>query len=167
MTKEFEVTSDLYAAQGQRFGNYIIDIIVQVVVMVILEFVLIVICDQFEIYSVGEFFETTNRFEDYLIGAVITLLYYIPMEIFLSRSVGKYITGTVVVNEDGSKPDAQTIIKRSLCRIIPFDALSFLGGGRGWHDSISDTYVVSKKELEIHIKQFYDFEQIGNSQEEV
>lgn len=166
MAKEFEVTSDLHATQGQRFANYIIDLIVQIIVLVILEIVLVLICNSFGIYSVGEFLYETNRLEDYLLGAIITLLYYVPIELFSSRSIGKFLTGTIVVMEDGTKPDAQTIFKRTFCRLIPFDAFSFLGGdARGWHDSISNTYVVSKKELEVRMKQFYDFEQIGEKQQ--
>ena len=166
MAKEFEVTSDLYASQGQRFGNYIFDLIVQIMLMVALEIVIIVICNLLKIYSVEEFLSNTNRLEDYLLGIIITLMYYIPMEILLSRSVGKYITGTIVVLEDGTKPDAQTIIKRTFCRLIPFDGFSFLGGyARGWHDSLSYTYVVNKKDLEERMKQFYEFQQIGEQAE--
>lgn len=166
MAKEFEVTPDLHATQGQRFANYIIDLIVQIIIMVVLETVVVLICHSFGIYSVGEFLDTTDRFQDYLLGAIMTLLYYIPIEIVSSRSIGKFITGTIVVMEDGTKPDKQTIIKRTFCRLIPFDALSFFGSdARGWHDSISDTYVVNKKELEASMKQFYDFEQIGAKEE--
>lgn len=43
------------------------------------------------------------------------------------KTIGKYITKTIVVMEDGSKPKASDIVLRSLCRLIPFDAFSFLG----------------------------------------
>ena len=167
MAKGFEVTSDLYASHRQRFGNYFIDLVVQIVLLVALEIVIIVICNLFEIYAVEEFLSNTNRLEDYILGIIITLMYYIPFEILVSRSVGKYITGTLVVLENGTKPDAQTIIKRSFCRLIPFDVFSFLGSdARGWHDSMSQTYVVSKKGLEVKMKQFYEFDQIGKINEE-
>jgi uncharacterized RDD family membrane protein YckC len=60
------------------------------------------------------------------------------------RSLGKLITGTIVVNENGGLPITQDFLKRNFSRIVPFDALSFLGS-RGWHDSWSDTRVVKRK----------------------
>ena len=60
------------------------------------------------------------------------------------KSLGKFITGTMVVKEDGSLPTSNDFLKRNFSRIVPFDSLSFLGN-RGWHDSWSDTKVVKKK----------------------
>ena len=41
-------------------------------------------------------------------------------------------------------------------RLIPFEILSFLGmPARGWHDSISKTFVVNKNLLDEKKKQFY------------
>jgi len=46
---------------------------------------------------------------------------------------------------DGNKPSFGLILGRSLSRIIPFDALSFLGANAiGWHDTISKTRVIKK-----------------------
>jgi uncharacterized RDD family membrane protein YckC len=68
--------------------------------------------------------------------------------------------------EDGSKPDFGTTLKRTLCRIIPFEQFSFLGSqSRGWHDSICGTYVVNKKVFDEKHKQFYELDEIGKSQE--
>ena len=89
------------------------------------------------------------------------------MESIFSKSIGKFITRTMVVFEDGSKPDSGTILRRTLCRIIPFDNLSFLGTpSRGWHDSITNTYVVRKDDFERSKELFYAFEEIGINQDE-
>ncbi|MEO8515402.1 MAG: RDD family protein, partial [Flavobacterium sp.] len=105
-----------------------------------------------------------GKFEEFLIGIIFMLLYFIVMEVTFSRTLGKYITKTIVVMEDGSKPDTATIIKRTLCRFIPFDGLSYFGTpSRGWHDSISDTWVVKKEEFEREKELFYSFEEIGNN----
>ena len=70
----------------------------------------------------------------------------------------------VMVN--GEKPTNQAIVKRSLSRMIPFDALSFLGtNGKGWHDSISNTYVVDIAKFEAKKKSHSELEQIGIAQE--
>ena len=52
----------------------------------------------------------------------------------------------VVVDEYGNKPSNSQLIGRSFARIIPFEAFSCLGY-RGWHDTLSKTYVVSRAEL--------------------
>lgn len=85
-----------------------------------------------------------SDFEGQILFVAICIFYYSFSEGIFGRSLGKFITGTIVVDENGQKPSFGTIFKRTLCRLIPFDALSFLGS-RGWHDSISDTYVVNKK----------------------
>ena len=102
--------------------------------------------------------------EYYNANYIDSLLY--PFESLSGRTLGKLITGTIVVNENGKKPDFGTVFKRSLCRLIPFNAISFLfNPGLGWHDSISDTYVVNKKSLEESLKMFHDFQLIGVQEE--
>ena len=90
------------------------------------------------------------------------MFYYLVFESFFGRTIGKIITGSVVANENGLKPSFGVICIRTLCRLIPFDALSFLGKSeRMWHDSISKTYVVEKKELEKDMEIFYSLNLIG------
>jgi uncharacterized RDD family membrane protein YckC len=80
---------------------------------------------------------------DIVTGSIIVFSYYIFLESLFGRTVGKFVTGTKVVNEAGLKPSFGQIIGRSISRIIPFEIFSFLGAeGRGWHDSIPNTYVV-------------------------
>jgi len=56
--------------------------------------------------------------------------------------------GTIVVDERGNKISFGKAALRSLCRIIPFEAFSFLGEeGRGWHDTITNTYVIPKSAI--------------------
>jgi uncharacterized RDD family membrane protein YckC len=76
------------------------------------------------------------------------MVYYSFFEMVTGQSPGKMVTGTVVVNEDGTTPDGGRILIRSLCRFIPFNAFSFLGDGVGWHDTISKTRVVEKSSIQ-------------------
>jgi uncharacterized RDD family membrane protein YckC len=71
-----------------------------------------------------------------------TLVYYLFFEGLLGITPAKLLTGTQVTDESGNKPRFGNILGRTLSRFIPFDALSFLFA-RGWHDSISDTYVLN------------------------
>ena len=62
------------------------------------------------------------------------------------KSLGKLITGTRAVNEDGSRLDGTAAFLRSLFRVIPFEPLSALGKPpRPWHDRWSNTYVINEK----------------------
>ena len=71
------------------------------------------------------------------------------MEFSLGKTVGKMLTKSTVVREDGGRITLGQAFGRSLCRLIPFDAFSFLGSTAvGWHDSISKTRVVKDVFLE-------------------
>ncbi len=166
-TNNFQVNDLMLATKGQRFLNYIIDIIF-IYIFIFSTFIL------FGIFSIlidyNDFFiwiENVNDLEGTLIFIVFMLIYFIVLEGFLSRSIGKYITKTIVVMKDGSKPNFETIRIRSLCRIIPFDHFSFLGTKSiGWHDSMSKTYVVDKNLFEKYkneLNQIDDINEIGTT----
>jgi uncharacterized RDD family membrane protein YckC len=68
--------------------------------------------------------------------------------IFKGRSIGKLITSTVAVNEDGSRVSGQVALLRGLARAVPFNAFSALGSPcYPWHDRWTKTYVVDYKDL--------------------
>ena len=166
MSKEFEVTDDILATKQQRFANYIIDFIVQYILVFATTVVVLIICNYFEIYGVAIWVENAGRLEEYFIGIFMLLIYYFVFEKVFSKSIGKFITKTILVDENGNKVRTETVLKRTFCRLIPFEAFSFLGAsGRGWHDTISDTYVVKELLLEQAKRQFYEFEEIGKPQD--
>jgi uncharacterized RDD family membrane protein YckC len=80
------------------------------------------------------------------IAALIGLLgYHFLFEVTLARTPGKFVTGTRVVSDDGSRASAVQILGRTLARFVPFEPFSFLFGGHpanGWHDKWSRTRVV-------------------------
>jgi uncharacterized RDD family membrane protein YckC len=92
-----------------------------------------------------------DKLESYpliVIGIPIVLGYYIFFEGLSRRTIGKLMTGTRVVGMHGEKPGFRQILKRSIARLIPFEAVTFLGNaGRGWHDSLASTYVVKSREF--------------------
>lgn len=130
------------ASQGQRFANYIIDFICLLIFIVVFSFVLGIIL-ALVAPSTLHVFEEGNTLLEYGIGFFVGTIYYSMLEGISGQSIGKAITRTKVVTETGEKPDFGTILLRSMCRYIPFDAFSFLGSDSiGWHDSISKTMVV-------------------------
>jgi uncharacterized RDD family membrane protein YckC len=166
--QKFLVTDDLLASHGQRFINYIIDAAIVYSLIFGLSFTMVLIADFPGATSLLEWLENSNGLEEYLVYFLIMIPYFTLMESIFSKSFGKFITKTIVVLEDGSKPESGIILKRTLCRIIPFDALSFLGSpSRGWHDSIANTYVVKKDDFESKKELFYAFDEIGVNQDEL
>lgn len=162
---QFEVTDEILASQGQRFLNLLLDYVGQIALMMLVGVVIGVISVVTGNAQLANMFDNMNTLTEYGFTIVLVLIYYNMFEIFTSRTLGKFITKTIVVDENGNKPEYQTIMIRSLCRLIPFDALSFLGAtSRGWHDSISRTYVVQKNLLEEKKKLFNSFEEIGKTE---
>jgi len=79
----------------------------------------------------------------YLIGYSSVILYASIMEAFnKGRTIGKLITGTYAVRNNGQPLDFGTALKRSFCRIVPLEPFS--GFGTPWHDKWTDTTVVKK-----------------------
>jgi uncharacterized RDD family membrane protein YckC len=141
------IRNQLYVQEvdkGIRFTNYLIDSIFMYLLILFFAVLIGVVFGIFNpeaIENIGE----TSQLSEYLFGLLLTLLYYTGMESLTGRTIGKLITKTKVVDENGNKPDLGTTFIRSLCRIVPFDALSFLFADKGWHDAWSKTRVVSIK----------------------
>ena len=155
--RQYIVDEYAAASMGQRFLNYLIDTLMQLIFMIVLAMISFIIGDMLGTKKPVEFVAKLdqNRIALYTVTYAITLIYYNVFEILTARTIGKFITQTVVVNEFGEKPSHENILIRSLCRLIPFNPLSVLIQGRGWHDSISKTYVVDKKALEQEKREFY------------
>lgn len=82
-------------------------------------------------------------------GFIIWGLYYMIFELLFSgKTLGKLITRTRVVVNDGKVLTLKHVFIRTLIRFIPFEALSFLstksnqGRSIGWHDTWSNTLVI-------------------------
>lgn len=151
----------LLASTGTRFLNYILDLVFFVITLIAFGILIGILSSLFGLTSVAQSVQELGDLGWNIIVIIFSIFYYTVMEGLFGRSIAKFITGTVVVDENGEKPSFGTIFKRSLCRLIPFDAFSFLGNSRGWHDSMSDTYVVNKKALEKEVKSFHEFNLIG------
>lgn len=123
------------AGGGKRFANWFIDVIGFYIAI----FLFGVLSEILGLNLDYEGFSFT------LLTYLLYVLYYWTFESLTDKSLGKYITRTRIVKEDGSSPDALNILGRSFSRLIPFDALSFLGTpGKGWHDSVPKIYVINE-----------------------
>ena len=166
MERTFTVDHELYASSGQRFLNLIVDTVVYYLITFAVLFLIGVVAAILQLDGVMQWLGNMGDADVYLIFIPVYLLYFVVMETFTSRTVGKFLTKTIVVMEDGSKPSAGTIWKRTFCRLIPFEPLSCMAS-RGWHDTIPDVYVVKRAEFESARELFYAFEEIGEPAEKM
>jgi uncharacterized RDD family membrane protein YckC len=129
---------DQIATRGQRFANYLIDYAVSMLVGIVL-------LGGLAVLDPTLLAEGDRLWDELLLGALLTLVYYLPCEALTGRTPAKLITGTRVVDAGGSPASTGQILARTLTRLVPFEAFSFLGSRSrpvGWHDSWSGTLVV-------------------------
>ncbi|MGV6830147.1 MAG: RDD family protein [bacterium] len=167
MNHDTIMSKGVLASKEKRFLNFVIDYVMQLIVGVVMGFVLFFIAEIFNSDALYGFLDEDNTLTDYLFSFIILVGYYSIIEALTARSIGKFITQTKVINEEGEAPDFKDALLRSLCRLIPFEALSFLGSdGRGWHDSITNTYVVDVKKFEAMQNSETEIDLIGKIQED-
>jgi len=163
---DFKVTKDILATSGQRLANLFLDrlffTILTAVYGVFLGFLSYFLNNN----------EILNITQSDVTSVLISLLFYFVMYFILEaskqRTLGKYISKTMVVMEDGSKPSTNTIAIRTLCRFIPFEPFSFLGSdARGWHDTLSNTYVVDVEKFKNKQAITLEFDDLGKPEDEV
>ncbi|NQU26637.1 MAG: RDD family protein [Candidatus Nealsonbacteria bacterium] len=128
------------ASTGIRFGNYILDMMFFMALALFLGLVLGVVGGEAAL-------EAMENTPDFVFGALLLLIYYVPQEAVAGRTLAKLITGTRVVTVDGETPTFGQIIGRTFSRMIPFEPFSFLGGKFpvGWHDKLSGTRVIRSR----------------------
>ncbi len=134
------------AAKNKRFINYFVDFIVVFFLFVLSRFV-ISFFSGFTGIDIHKLMEEELGFGLYLnsVFIIIQTMYYTFSEFFSGKTFGKLLTNTHVVKVNGDKLDFKTSFIRSLARLIPVDAFSYLDKSRGWHDSISKTCVVNNE----------------------
>lgn len=130
------------ASLGKRFANYLLDFVFYLIFTFLFGTFLGVLFAVF-LPDALRVFEMESKLIEYFIAFVFGMIYYTTLESFTGRTIAKYLTRTKVVTLNGEQPDFMTIFIRSLCRFVPFDALSFLlSDDTGWHDRWSETMVV-------------------------
>lgn len=128
------------ASKNKRFVNYLIDYVMVIIFgMIILGFAAVT-----GIYDLdAEYFLV-----DEIVGILAYFGYYLVIENTLrGQSIGKLLTKSRAVGEDGSEVTFKQVLWRSLSRLVPFEQLSFIGEhSKGWHDKWSGTIVIDLKE---------------------
>jgi uncharacterized RDD family membrane protein YckC len=131
------------ASSGKRLANYILDVIVFYLFVLFLGIVI-------GVSSPGTL--SSPLFTDAIISRIFGLaLYGVFMGVYEAitkgKTVGKLITGTKAVNQDGTTISFKTGLLRGFSRAVPLEVFSGLGSPCfPWHDKWTDTYVIDLKE---------------------
>lgn len=138
-----------YASTGQRFANYIIDVIVYYLLYMVFVFMLGVVSTMLSVDMISIFLseEPGDKLLVALLGLLVMFcIYFFSEGISKGRTIGKLITGTKAVREDGSPISWGDALKRSLARFIPFEPFSAFSGNGMWHDRLAKTMVIKTRE---------------------
>jgi uncharacterized RDD family membrane protein YckC len=108
-----------------------------------------------------QLFEIIGRGSAYeMLFQIIALLFFVFLmfvqeAVFKGKTIGKFITKTRAINEDGSRMSATVTLGRAFCRAVPFEPFSAFGSPPNpWHDKWTKTMVIDEKqtaELSINI----------------
>jgi len=161
--KEFKVTDEMLASSGARFLNNIIDTVIFYLIIFFVFFLFGLLASFIATEEASDWVEKIVENSMFMF-LLIMFFYFSVMEFLTGKSVGKAITRTTVVLENGEKPNYKATAKRTIIRFVPFDGLSFLGTPcRGWHDSWSNTYVVKDAVLKKQKRLHQQYLQLGES----
>jgi uncharacterized RDD family membrane protein YckC len=122
------------AGKGRRFLTALIDYIGYYTFAFVSGIVLALV-------GAGNLIQGMNRLQEFLFGAVVLVIYYLFFEGLWGRTPGKFVMGTRVTDLAGGKPTFRDLVKRTLARMVPFEAFTFFGE-KGFHDKVSRTQVV-------------------------
>lgn len=141
-----------YASQGQRFVNWLID---NLLMRFGLSYLTGMAIGGLLAVAAPEFLENIAMSEGRMSGGLLLLslligylnyiVYYTLCEkLFKGYTLGKVITGTRAVRQDGSELTFKDALMRSLCRCVPFEVFSGFSA-LTWHDSWTDTMVIKAR----------------------
>ena len=138
------------ANQGQRFLNFLIDNLLMRYGLSYLTgyavgFIMAKLFPLFTLRLVYSNDKMDLLLLGYILGIFNYLFYYTICEkVFKGYTLGKLITGTRAIRDDGKELTFKDCLLRTLCRLIPFEPFSGLGD-RPWHDSMTKTTVVKAR----------------------
>lgn len=154
----------MLASRTKRFVNNLIDLTPFYIISYGLIYSLFYLGEYLDNYELSQLLMNLSYLEELIIDSIIIVFYYFIFESLSFRSLGKHATNTIVIMNNGQAPTPKDVLIRSLCRIIPFDGLSFLGtNGKGWHDVLSKTYVVDIEKFKTGQILANELDQIGQS----
>lgn len=142
-----------YATQGQRFLNWLIDnLLIRYGLAYVtgtgIGYLLALVAPDF-IYGIVNDNNGGINWSLWTLGFIIAyinyIIYYTVCEkLFKGYTLGKLITGTRAIRQDGNELTFRNALMRSLSRCVPFEVFSGFST-LTWHDQWTDTMVVKAR----------------------
>ncbi len=135
----------LEATKGKRLANYFIDMLAYFVLSLLsgLTFGMM-----YELNGPNnaflDFWIRDSLLNENITGYIFVIFYYTFSEyVFNGKTLGKLITKTRAVTLYNKRLTLKHAFLRSLCRMIPFEGISYLGSSaQGLHDKLPKTKVI-------------------------
>ena len=142
----------VHASQGQRFLNWLID---NLLMRFGLSYLTGMLIGAVLVEVAPDFLQKIAYSEDRMNGSILLLsfivgyfnylVYYTLCEkLFKGYTLGKLITGTKAIRQDGKELSFKDAFLRSLSRLVPFEVFSGFST-LTWHDSWTDTMVIKAR----------------------
>ena len=138
-----------YATHMQRLLNFLIDnVVMRFTITYITAYGIGFILGYFFPDFMRKFINQRNFGTEFSLTYIIAifnyLIYYTLLEKLLKgRTIGKFITKTRAVKNNGEELTFKNAFLRSICRLIPFEIFTCFG--TPLHDSLSNTMVIKTK----------------------
>jgi len=138
------------ASKGERFANFLID---NLLMRFALSYLTGMAVGQIGLAIAPDFMYRiayeNNTWSllllSYIVGIFNYLVYYTLCEkLFKGQTLGKLITKTRAIRNDGEDLTFKDALLRTLSRLVPFEVFSALGEAP-WHDTWTNTMVVKNK----------------------
>ena len=142
----------VYATQGQRFLNWLID---NLLMRYGLSYLTGMAIGTLLALTAPDFLNELAYSESRLSGGILlvtflvgylnyVIYYTICEKLFRGYTLGKLITGTRAIRQDGNELTFKDALLRSLSRCVPFEVFSGFNT-LTWHDSWTDTMVIKSR----------------------
>lgn len=153
-----ELPPDVFPAlRRKRFFNYLIDLLPASAITLLIDYFLeaMIYVGQGEAAALAyrvaidgsEDITLNTILLSLFVGVIGNTLYYMAFEYGLNgKTLGKYLTRTRAISQDGTPMTFAQALSRSLIRMVPMEPLSFFMGNSltGWHDNWSQTLVIDE-----------------------
>lgn len=96
-----------------------------------------------------------GRLTRFILMIFVGIIFYLFFEGIFKTTPAKMLTGSRVVNENGSLVTFTTILTRTLVRKIPLEPFTFFGTNGGIHDTWTNTEVVKEVNNGVPIRRYW------------
>ena len=138
------------ASVAKRLLNYFIDVFV---FSFLVSFLLMAVAPVYPLMNKIMQKQPLDLSDQFAIWFVYGLFMSIMESLLKGKTIGKYITGTRAVDENGFPVNSQTAFLRGIIRFIPFEQISAINIGFNpfgllppypWHDRWSNSVVIDE-----------------------